>query len=302
MPALVTGEHLNRYVAPELIRSIRNTEDNFTKYFGKVNKSAITADGVSVQKLINDINVNMNPSANGTLTPRKMNSEKGVIPWQHFTTECIYFDKEELRALMYDKKGETRKLMIDAINNAVLLATLHAIAPASNAANTPIVETTGDDDGTGRKKLQPVDVLSYLRKTDMENPVLVLSKNHLIDLQEDETTSKRFSEIVVNQRNMKPVPYAGVNMLANDIKVAYTAAGNKRAIGATPAGTDKYGSVFIDKSNTAFYLHNLMFHMTAMENDTRNEIPRTELRITGTFMGTQIEDKRKRGVIIDGRV
>ncbi len=91
-------------------------------------------------------------------------------------------------------------------------------------------------------------------------------------------------------------------MVASDIAVRYTNSGNKRAIDATPAATDKLASVFIDKSNTIYYLNDLFFTMTSMQQDTRNEIPRTEMRIYGEFIGTVIEGDKKRAAIIDGRV
>lgn len=302
MAVLISGEHLNRYVAPALIKDLADTQDNFTKFFGTVNKGAVTADGVSVQKLINDISVKTGLSKTAVLTPRVLNGEKGVIPWMNFTTETLTFDKEELRALAFDKKGEGRKLLIEAVYNAMLKGALHAIAPAADGASTPLVETSGADDGSGRRKLVPKDITSLLRRTDVKNPVMVLSKNHLIDLQENADTANRFADVLIDETTMTPKPYAGVKMVANDIDVAYTTAGSKRAIGVSPNATDKYASVVIDKRNTLYYLNNLFFTMTDMVNDTRNEIPRTELRIYGEFIGTVVEDNRRRAAIIDGRV
>ncbi len=302
MPVLVNGDHLNRYVAPALIKDLDDTQDNFTKFFGTVNKSAVSADGVSVQKLINDIAVKTGLSASAVLIPRSLQGKKTIIPWMNFTTETLQFNKEELRALMFDKKGEGRKMLVEAVYNAMLKASLHAIAPVSDAINTPVIETSGADDGSGRKKLVPKDITSLLRKTDIKKPIMVLSKNHLIDLQENADTANRFADILIDEATMTPKAYAGVGMVANDIDVAYTTGGNKRAIGAVPALTDKYGSVVIDKRNTIYFLNNLFFTMTKMEDDTRNEIPRTEIRIYGEFIGSVIEDDRRRAVIIDGRV
>jgi len=302
MPALVNGDHLNRYVAPALIKDLDDVQDNFTRFFGTVNKGAVTADGVSVQKLINDITVKTGLSASAVLTPRSLQGKKGVIPWMNFTTETLKFNKEELRALAFDKKGEGRKMLMEAVYNAMLRAALHAISPDADATNTPVIETTGDDDGSGRKKLVPLDITAMLRKTDIKNPVMVLSKNHLIDLQENKDTANRFADVLIDEATMTPKAYAGVKMVANDIDVIYTTAGNKRAISVTPAATDKYASVVIDKRNTIYYLNNLYFTMTDMANDTRNEIPRTEIRIYGEFIGAVIEDGRRRAAIIDGRV
>ncbi|MCT4580832.1 MAG: hypothetical protein N4A35_05385 [Flavobacteriales bacterium] len=303
MATFTTGNHLNRFVKPQLIYDLQNHEDTFTGFLGKVNKSAATAEGVSINKLINDIQVKTGLTTSGVLTPRKLNGQKGVIPWMPFTTETLYFDKEELRALAFDKKSEGRKLLKEAVLNALLQHTLHAIAPTSHVANKkPVIATSGADDGTGRKMLVPADILKLLRQTDIKNPVCVLNKNHLIDLQAHEESKSRFRELIMDERNLKPVPYAGVKFAASDIDILYDNSGAKKALGATPIATDSTASVFIDKSNTIYYLNDLFFTMTSMENDTRNEIPRTEIRIYGEFIGAVIEDDRKQAALIDGKV
>ena len=302
MPALIDGNHLNRYVRPQLIYDLQNYEDTFTNFLGRVNRGAVTADGVSINKLINDIKVKTGLDATKQLTPRQLAGKKGVIPWMQFTTETLYFTKEELRALSFDKQSEGRKLLREAVINAVLNHTLHSISPQADGTYTPIVETSGEDDGSGRKMLTPSDILKIVRKTDIKNPVAVLNKSHLIDLQEHEESKNRFREMLVDQRTAKPIPYAGVNMVASDIAIRYTAAGNKRAVDVTPDSADKLASVFIDRTNSIYYLNDLFFTMTPMQQDTRNEIPRTEMRIYGEFIGTIIEDDKKRAAIIDGKV
>ncbi len=206
MPALIDGNHLNRYVRSQLIYDLKNYEDTFTSFLGKVYRGAVTADGVSINKLINDIQVKTGLDPTATLTPRLLAGKKGVIPWMNFTTETLYFNKEELRALSFDKQSEGRKLLKEAVLNAKLQHTLHDISPAQDGANTPVIETSGEDDGSGRKMLTPSDILKVLRKTDIKAPVSVLNKSHLIDLQEHEESKNRFREMLVDQRNMKPIP------------------------------------------------------------------------------------------------
>lgn len=302
MAVFVDGKHLNTYLKPELIYELRNHEDTFTALFGKVNKGATNADGVSIQKLINDIKVKTGLSPTETLTPRSLVGKKGLIPWMNFTTDTLTFNKEELRALAFDEKSEGRKLLKEAVLNALLIHSLHAISPDSDGAKTPVIETTGDDDGTGRKKMMPKDLITLMRKTDIKNPVQVLSKNHLLDLQEHAATSNLFKSVMVDDRTMKPIPYAGVKSVSADVDVLYTTAGNKRALGVVPDASDKKASVFIDKTNTMYYINDLFFTMSPMEQDTRNEIPRSEMRIYGTFIASSIEDDRRRAAIIDGRV
>lgn len=301
MPVLVNGDLLNRYVSPALIKDIRETEDNFTQFLGKVNKGAVTAEGVAIQKLINVVPVHVGLDENDTVSKQRLATKNGVIPWLSFTTDALEFTHEELRAIMYDKEGEGRKILKSSILNAILAATLHAIAPDSHSARTPLVGTTGADDGSGRNMLRPKDIISFLRQTDIKDPVCVLNKSHLLDMQEYEESKSRFNQILINQQTVTPVAYGGINFVANDISVRYTPAGNKRAIDAAPANSDRFASVFIDKANTLFYLNNLMFITQSMENDMVNSIPRSSFRIYGQFMGVTIEQDRFRGAIIDNR-
>lgn len=304
MPAYIDGNHLNRYVAPQILREIQNTEDTFTGFFGKVNKSAVGTSGVSLDKLINDIVVTTGVSKSDILVPRELEGSKAIIPWDNFTTETLTFNQEELRAIAFDKKGEGRKILMEAVKEAMLVKALHTIAPSVTGNKTPVVETTGENDGSGRKAFSPKDITKVLRDTkEMKNPVLVLSRGHLLDIQDNETTAKRFSEVLINQRDMKPIPYAGVRMVATDAEIRYDDATlTKKPIGSVDAPTDRFASVFIDKSNTIHYLNNVMFTMTKMEEDTRNAIPRTEIRIFGNFISAVLEDDKKRAAIIDGRV
>ena len=301
MPQLVNGDLLNRYVAPALINDIRNTEDNFTQFLGKVNKGAVTAEGVAIQKLINVVPVHVGLDENDTVSKQRLATKNGVIPWLNFTTDALEFTHEELRAIMYDKEGEGRKILKSSILNAILAATLHAVAPENDSARTPLVGTTGADDGSGRNMLRPKDIISFLRKTDIKDPVCVLSKAHLLDMQEYEESKSRFNQILINQQTVTPVAYGGINFIANDIAIRYTPAGNKRAIDAAPVSTDRFASVFIDKANTLFYLNNLMFITQDMKNDMVNSIPRSSFRIFGQFMGVTVEQDRFRGAIIDSR-
>lgn len=300
MPAYIDGEFLNRSLSPQLLFEFRNNEDTFTSFLGKVNAAAATSDGVSIQKLINDIKVKTGLTEAGLLDSRKLAGKKKVIPWQLFTTEALYFDKEELRALAFDKKAAGRQLLIEAVRNAILRATLHDIAPSADSVGTPLVSTTGADDGTGRLMMVPKDIISLLRRSKIKNPVQVLCKNHLLDLQENEESKNRFKDMMIGMTDLKPMPYAGVNNVAGDIDIRYTPAGNKRALDAASVETDRFASVFIDKTNTLYFVNNLFFTYQKAENDTTHEIPRESIRIYGEFIGTVIDDTKLMAAIVDG--
>lgn len=91
----------------------------------------------------------------------------------------------------------------------------HAYSPSSNTVNTPILVTTGEDNGEGFKRLVPENILKLKKKYDLldvpfENRYLVLDPNHLEDLiLYDLKSFKDITDFV----NGKPSRFAGFNIL-----------------------------------------------------------------------------------------
>lgn len=61
------------------------------------------------------------------------------------------------------------------------------LAPQKNTAKTPVIATTGDDDGTGRKRITRQDIISLKEKFDKlrvptQGRRLVLCSDHVNDL------------------------------------------------------------------------------------------------------------------------
>jgi len=121
----------------------------------------------------------------------------------------------------------------------------HAYSPTSHTANTPIIETTGPDNGDGFKRMLVIDVLRLKRAYDtLKIPVdkryLVLEPRHLEDLLvEDLKAFKDITDIV----NGKPKRFAGFNILEYGENAVYNATTKvKKAFGVIPASTDTYSS------------------------------------------------------------
>lgn len=91
----------------------------------------------------------------------------------------------------------------------------HAYAPSSNSANTPIIVTTGEDNGEGYKRVRVEDFLKLKRQFDaLDIPsnkrFLVLHPNHTEDLILHDL--KSFKDIT-DFKNGEPNKFAGFNIL-----------------------------------------------------------------------------------------
>ncbi|MDI6051182.1 hypothetical protein QLS31_15240 [Flavobacterium sp. XS2P24] len=91
----------------------------------------------------------------------------------------------------------------------------HAYAPNANTENTPILVTTGENNGEGYKRLTPEDILKLKKKYDLldipfEKRYLVLDPNHVEDLiLYDLKAFKDITDFV----NGQPNRFAGFNIL-----------------------------------------------------------------------------------------
>ncbi len=125
----------------------------------------------------------------------------GDIPIQLDThvTKATRITIEETQYIAYDKIRLVQEKHKRAVMNRKHQKAAHALTPDKETAKTPILVTTGPDDGTGRRRLIPKDLLTL--KTAFDNQkiplgerVLVLSSEHYNDLlfwciEKDKSTS-----------------------------------------------------------------------------------------------------------------
>lgn len=133
-----------------------------------------------------------------------------------FDTENTMVRNAEAVEMAYDKVDSVIKGHKSTLMNVTGAKAAHAYAPTSNTAETPILLTTGEDDGTGRKKLIPRDIMNLMNAYDNagipdENlRYLVLCSEHLTDLMEfDLKAFKDITDIV----NGQPKKFASFNIL-----------------------------------------------------------------------------------------
>lgn len=176
----------------------------------------------------------------------------------------------------------------------------HAYSPTSNTENTPIIETTGPDNGEGFKRMLVVDVLKLKRKYDvLKIPVdkryLVLEPRHLEDLLvEDLKAFKDITDIV----NGKPKRFAGFNILEYGENATYNASTKeKKAFGAVMAETDTYSS-FAFSSDEVMKADGTV-NVYSRENDP--ELRATIIGFDKRFIAMPIRNKAN-GAIISAKV
>lgn len=116
-----------------------------------------------------------------------------VLALNKYDTENTTVTDDELYALPYEKVSDVQVQHRETLEDKTAEHALYGIAPDANSAETPILETTGADDGNGRKKLTTKDIIRYKKELDKMNVprqgrVLVLCPDHVADLLEEDTT------------------------------------------------------------------------------------------------------------------
>lgn len=115
------------------------------------------------------------------------NDEKVVVSLNKYDTENKEVTQDELYAIAYDKEGDINMELKEELEIKVTEHALYSISPASNTSATPVLETTGADDGTGRLMLTKKDMIRFKRALDKASVpktgrVFVMSSTHANDL------------------------------------------------------------------------------------------------------------------------
>lgn len=170
-----------------------------------------------------------------------------AISLDKFETKPTSVTDDELYACSYDKMQRVKESHGDAMTEKKLIKAAHALCANSNTASTPIIVTTGAaDPNTGRKKLTKDDLLAAKAAMDkLKVPAdkrrLVLSSDHVLDiLGWSEAFQKQYS---LDNVNGKVGRLFGFDIYEFVGTPYYTAAGVKKAIGAT-AGAGEFQCSF----------------------------------------------------------
>lgn len=174
------------------------------------------------------------------------NDAEVTIQLDKYQTEVTTLSDDQIVGASYRRIDAVTGTHVAAINKRKYAKALHALAPAGNTANTPVLLTTGDNVGL-RKRLIYDDLVAMKEALDtadtpMEGRRLVLCTEHYNDLLLDR---KNFGDRLVNYQQGTPAPViAGFELYWYINAPAYTVATRaKKAFGSVNAAGDRNASV-----------------------------------------------------------
>lgn len=132
-----------------------------------------------------------------------------------FETENTLVRSPDLVELSYDKLDSVVYGHKQALRTSTAMKAAHAYAPNSNTPFTPVIETSGEDNGEGFRRLTIKDILLLKRRFDdcdipSDDRFIVLNPRHTEDLLLQD--SNIFKDIF-EMKEGKPRKFAGFNFL-----------------------------------------------------------------------------------------
>ena len=197
-----------------------------------------------------------------------------AISLDKFQTKVTPITDDELYACSYDRMGSVVERHSEAITEAKHNKAIHALAPASNTAKTPVLFTSGDttDDGL-RKMFTRKDIIALKKafddtKVPKKGRRLVLCNDHVQDLL---LVDQKFADQYYNYTTGKIANLYGFDIYEYVENPIFDQSGTKKSYGAVPAAGDFQASV-------AFYTKRMfrcsgstkMYH-SAAETDPQNQ-------------------------------
>ena len=285
MPEITEGQHLNQYVAPQLLHDFRNFKSDFMGVLRGAPQAAIAADGIRFNKLNNNVEFLVNNTED--LTAKPLNGKKVFVEWERYDTTPTSVTDEEMRALPYDKRSETRRLHTESFQVGIRDHVIHKLCPDdSTSDDMPVMRTTGADDGTGRLRLTFADLVKYLEIVKGLNLPLadqlymVLNPQHSTDLIIDRDSAAYFANqnIFFDTATGKVKSVMGFKFFENNACPAFNADGQKLAKGAALTATDRKASLFFYAPLTLYHLNSVKILYKPETLDTHSASPTSEFR------------------------
>ena len=223
-----------------------------------------------------------------------------VVSLNKYSTENREVTSDELYAIAYDKEGDVNLELKEELEEKSTDHALHSISPDGNSADTPVLETTGEDDGTGRLRMRKKDLITLKGKLDKlkvpkKGRILVLSSDHANDLlAEDSTFEKGYHNRVDGAISMN---YYGFKIYEDVYTPTYDDATlQKLAFDSVNAG--RTSSIVFHKKTTAKAKGSVIRYARDKKNDP--EYRKTTLGYDLHFVCVAMMDQGQ-AAIIDGK-
>ncbi|URC13950.1 hypothetical protein [Flavobacterium sp. B183] len=282
MAKLVDGLWLEQYVEPQLLEEFRNYKDDFIGTFKAPSADALDKDGIKFNKLINEIKFHVNKTTE--FEPVDIPNKKGLIEWDKLDTDLTIVTDKSLRAMAFDRESELRRLHNEAFRMGVRDYALRKIAPKENTSKTPILRTTGEDDGTGRKKMKYSDMIKYyslaegLNFTDWAQVFMILCAEHRQDLIEDRGSTNNIRDIEIDPVTGELKRFFKLKFFENNSSVKFNG-NDKPVLSGVNENTDRNGSLLYYAPNIVHHIEAVKVLYKPMIQDTRNPDPQSEIRL-----------------------
>ena len=194
-----------------------------------------------------DVGVDPDVLINNTTYPidlQNLADADKTISLDKFQTKVTPITDDELHAISYDKMARVEESHRNALKDSEFLKAAHAMCPTKNTKATPVLVTTGTDDGTGRLRMIPADIVRLKAALDkakvpMEGRRLVLCPDHVNDLL---MVDQQFANQFYNYESGKPLNAYGFQVFQFANNPYYGANGQKKAVGAEIADSDRQAS------------------------------------------------------------
>jgi hypothetical protein len=180
-----------------------------------------------------------------------------LIQLDKYQTKVVTLTDDQVLGASYDRIDNATRKTVQKLTAEKYGKAIHAIAPTSTAASTPVIAATGGATAEaapgGRLRLVYEDLVSLKGKLDeVECPAegrrLVLNTDHYNDLLRDR---KNFGDQLVNYKTGDVAPTVAGFEIFQYINMPYfTSLGVKKAYGSVPGAGDQ-------KASVAFCMHNI---------------------------------------------
>ncbi len=212
-PAGVAFAGLNQEIWTDiLVKNLKAGED--ASFLNEIpDRSDLVIASRGDNDIIHLVDVGVDPDVliNNTTYPIPIQQQVDTdIPIQldKFQTKATAVTDDEIQYIAYDKISLVQEKHVKAIKKAKFGKSAHALAPQADSTLTPVISTTGANDGTGRKKMTFKDLTALKRKfddagIDEEGRILVLSTDHYNDLLEDADTKNLFKGQFLDEKKGK---------------------------------------------------------------------------------------------------
>lgn len=301
------GEYIEKYLIPQLLHDVQNNKADFLNVVQNAPARALSKSGIMIHKVGNPISVDWNRTTPYSADEMKrFDIGNKTIPWEYFSSSPFETDKEEIRQSVHNPEGVLRMKSREAINQSFRDKALFNLAPEKDDAGAPVIQTTGPERENGNKRMLVEDMIIYAEKinklslTRRDMVYIVLTPEHLTDLQLDALNYQHFKDIYARTATGEPINQHGFKFFWNNETIMYNAAGVKKPIGSAAAPGDRPGSVSFYAPHAIKALYNLSTHHSPASEDTVNNPPKSTTRFTGNAL-VAATYKYGHGAIISGK-